>query len=101
MAALARAGSVVALVLLLVLALVPTWAGLGAGPALAPGPPVVQTAPASPRVAPADVLSAHASANRPAAVVDQSITLACSAAGGTRPYAYAWSLVDGAIGTGP
>src|SRR5438132_1437664 len=101
MAALARAGSVVALVLLLVLALVPTWAGLGAGPALAPGPPVVQAASASPGVAPADAVSAHVSADRPAADVDQSITFACSASGGTPPYVYAWTLSDGGIGTGP
>src|SRR5712691_6160259 len=101
MAALARAGSVVALVLLLVLALVPTWAGLGAGPALAPGPPVVQTASASPGVAPVDAVRAHVSADRPAADVDQSITFACSASGGTPPYVYAWTLSDGGIGTGP
>src|SRR2546427_745546 len=101
MAALARAGSVVALVLLLVLALVPTWAGIGAGPALAPGPLVVQAASASPGVAPADAVSAHVSADRPAADVDQSITFACSASGGTPPYVYAWTLSDGGIGTGP
>ncbi|TLZ83511.1 MAG: PKD domain-containing protein [Methanobacteriota archaeon] len=101
MAALARAGSVVALVLLLVLALVPTWAGLGAGPALAPGPQVVQAASASPGVAPADAVSAHVSADRSAADVDQSITFACSASGGTPPYVYAWTLSDGGIGTGP
>src|SRR3989441_7361893 len=101
MAALARAGSVVALVLLLVLALVPTWAGLGAGPALAPGPPIVQAASASPGVALADALSAHVSADRSAADVDQSITFACSASGGTAPYVYAWTLSDGGIGAGP
>src|SRR2546428_213188 len=101
MAALARAGSVVALVMLLVLGLVPTWAGLGAGPALAPGPPIVQAASASPGVALADALSAHVSADRSAADVDQSITFACSASGGTPPYVYAWTLSDGGIGTGP
>src|SRR3989449_630040 len=101
MAALARAESVVALVMLLVLGLVPTWAGLGAGPALAPGPPIVQAASASPGVALADALSAHVSADRSAADVDQSITFACSASGGTPPYVYAWTLSDGGIGTGP
>src|SRR2546422_9214374 len=101
MAALARAESVVALVMLLVLGLVPTWAGLGAGPALAPGPPIVQAASASPGVALADALSAHVSADRCAADVDQSITFACSASGGTPPYVYAWTLSDGGIGTGP
>jgi len=101
MAALARARGIVALVMLLVLALVPTWAGLGAGPALAPGPPVVQAASASPGVSPADALSAHVSADRSAADVDQSITFACSASGGTPPYVYAWTLSDGGIGTGP
>src|SRR5712691_1982159 len=101
MAALARAGSVVALVMLLVLGLVPTWAGLGVGPALAPGPPVVRTASASPGVAPADAVSAHVSADRSAADVDQTITFACSASGGTPPYVYAWTLSDGGIGTGP
>src|SRR2546426_547314 len=101
MAVLARAESVVALVMLLVLGLVPTWAGLGAGPALAPGPPIVQAASASPGVALADALSAHVSADRSAADVDQSITFACSASGGTPPYVYAWTLSDGGIGTGP
>src|SRR2546430_14174390 len=101
MAALARAGSVVALLVLLVLALVPTWPGLGAGPALGPGPPVVQAASANSGVAPADALSAHVSADRSAADVGQSITFACSASGGTPPYVYAWTLSDGGIGTGP
>src|SRR2546426_828650 len=101
MAALARAGSVVALLVLLILALVPTWPGLGAGPALAPGPPVVQAASANSGVAPADALSAHVSADRSAADVGQSITFACSASGGTPPYVYAWTLSDGGIGTGP
>src|SRR5256885_15864006 len=76
MAALARAGSVVALLVLLVLALVSI--GLGPrpalAPALAPGPPVVLAASASPGVAPADAVSAHVSADRSAADVDQSIT---------------------------
>src|SRR2546425_2047278 len=101
MAALARAGSVLALLVLLVLALVPTWTILGVGPAPAPGPPVVQVASATPEVAPADALSAHVSADRSAADVDQSITFACSASGGTPPYVYTWSLSDGGIGTGP
>ena len=101
MAALARAGSVVALLVLLVLALVPTWTGPGAGPVLAPGPPAVQAASATPGVAPADALSAHVSADRSAADVGQSITFACSASGGTPPYVYAWTLSDGGIGTGP
>src|SRR5438034_7966341 len=101
MAALARAGSVVALLVLFVLALVPAWPGLGGGPALAPGDPVVQAASASPGVAPADALSAHVSADRSAADVGQSITFACSASGGTPPYVYAWTLSDGGIGTGP
>src|SRR5207249_2708101 len=101
MAALARAGSVVALLVLLVLALVLTWPGLGAGPALGPGPPVVQAASANSGVAPADALSAHVSADRSAADVGQSITFACSASGGTPPYVYAWTLSDGGIGTGP
>src|SRR2546427_3815262 len=97
--ALPRAGSVVALLVLLVLALLSI--GLGPGPALAPGPPVVLAASASPGVAPADALSAHVSADRPAADVDQSITFACSASGGTPPYVYAWTLSDGGISTGP
>src|SRR2546425_1400813 len=101
MAALARAGSVLALLVLLVLALVPTWTILGVGPAPAPGPPVVQVASATPGVAPADALSAHVSADRSAADIDQSITFACSASGGTPPYVYAWALSDGGIGTGP
>src|SRR2546426_1145838 len=101
MAALARAGSVVALLVLLVLALVPTWTGPGAGPVLAPGPPAVQAASANPGVAPADALSAHVSADRSAADAGQSITFACSASGGTPPYVYAWTLSDGGIGTGP
>src|SRR5213080_2493145 len=101
MAALARAGSVVALLVLLVLALVPTWPGLGAGPALGPGPPVVQAASANSGVAPADAVSAHVSADRSAADVDQSITFSCSASGGTPPYVYAWTLSDGGISTGP
>src|SRR2546426_1565195 len=99
MGALPRAGSVVALLVLLVLALLSI--GLGPGPALAPGPPVVLAASASPGVAPADALSAHVSADRPAADVDQSITFACSASGGTPPYVYAWTLSDGGISTGP
>src|SRR6058998_661101 len=101
MAALARAGSVVALLVLFVLALVPAWPGLGGGPALAPGPPVVQAASANSGVAPADALSAHVSADRSGADVGQSITFACSASGGTPPYVYAWTLSDGGIGTGP
>src|SRR5207247_2613249 len=101
MAALARAGSVVALLVLFVLALVPAWPGLGGGPALAPGPPVVQAASANSGVAPADALSAHGCADRSAADVGQSITVACSASGGTPPYVYAWTLSDGGIGTGP
>src|SRR3989475_1807948 len=101
MAALARAGSVVALLVLFVLALVPAWPGLGGGPALGPGPPVVQAASANSGVAPADALSAHVSADRSAADVGQSITFACSASGGTPPYVYAWTLSDGGIGTGP
>src|SRR3989475_447841 len=103
MGALPRAGSVVALLVLLVLALVSI--GLGPGPALAPalapGPPVVLAASASPGVAPADAVSAHVSADRSAADVDQSITFACSASGGTPPYVYAWTLSDGGISTGP
>src|SRR5881397_2526298 len=101
MAALARAGSVVALLVLFVLALVPAWPGLGGGPALAPGPPVVQAASANSGVAPADALSAHVSADRSGADVGQSITFACSASGGTPPYVYAWTLSDGGIGAGP
>src|SRR5438128_2069193 len=101
MAALARAGSVVALLVVLVLALVPTWTGPGAGPVLAPGPSAVQAASANPGVAPADALSAHVSADRSAADAGQSITFACSASGGTPPYVYAWTLSDGGIGTGP
>src|SRR3989449_340816 len=73
----------------------------GVAPALAPGPPIVQAASASPGVALADALSAHVSADRSAADVDQSITFACSASGGTPPYVYAWTLSDGGIGTGP
>src|SRR5213594_4120036 len=103
MGALPRAGSVVALLVLLVLALVSI--GLGPrpalAPALAPGPPVVLAASASPGVAPADAVSAHVSADRSAADVDQSITFACSASGGTPPYVYAWTLSDGGISTGP
>src|SRR3989449_1316611 len=103
MGALPRAGSVVALLVLLVLALVSI--GLGPrpalAPALAPGPPVALAASASPGVAPADAVSAHVSADRSAADVDQSITFACSASGGTPPYVYAWTLSDGGISTGP
>src|SRR5213593_4743801 len=101
MAALARAGSVVALLVLLAFALVSAGGGFGAGPTLASGHPVVQAASASPGVAPADALSAHVSADRSAADVGQSITFACSASGGTPPYVYAWTLSDGGIGTGP
>src|SRR3989442_14248207 len=100
MAALARAESVVALVMLLVLGLVPTWAGLGAGPALAPGPPIVQAASASPGVALADALSAHVSADRSAAAVAQTTTFACNASGATPPYVYPWTLSPGATGSG-
>ena len=103
MGALPRAGSVAALLVLLVLALLSI--GLGPrpalAPALAPGPPVVLAASASPAVAPADAVSAHVSADRSAADVDQSITFACSASGGTPPYVYAWTLSDGGISTGP
>src|SRR3989442_1910946 len=101
MAALARAGSVVALLVLLVLALVPTWPGLGAGPALGPGPSAVEAAATTRGLDRADALSAHVSADRSAADAGQSITFACSASGGTPPYVYAWTLSDGGIGTGP
>src|SRR5881296_3810520 len=101
MAALARAGSVVALLVLLAFALVSAGGGLGAGPTLASGHPVVQAASASPGVAPADAVSAYVSADRSAADVDQTITFACSASGGTPPYVYAWTLSDGGIGAGP
>src|SRR5437867_929122 len=101
MAALARAGSVVALLVLLAFVLVSAGGGFGAGPTLASGHPVVQAASASPGVAPADAVSAYVSADRSAADVDQSITFACSASGGTPPYVYAWTLSDGGIGAGP
>src|SRR5436309_3051018 len=64
MAALARAGSVVALLVLLAFALVSAGGGFGAGPTLASGHPVVQAASASPGVAPADAVSAYVSADR-------------------------------------
>src|SRR5439155_11075453 len=100
MAAHARAGSVVVLLALLVIALEPLGASV-LGPKLAPGHLAVEAASGSPHPAPADAVSAYVSADRSAADVDQSITFACSASGGTPPYVYAWTLSDGGIGAGP
>jgi len=100
MAAHARAGSVVVLLALLVIALAPLGASV-LGPKLAPGHLAVEAASGSPHPAPADAVSAYVSADRSAADVGQSITFACSASGGTPPYVYAWALSDGGIAAGP
>src|SRR5438128_1592226 len=100
MAAHARAGSVVVLLALLAIALAP-WGGSVLGPTLAPGHLALQAASGSQHPAPADAVSAYVSGDRYAAAVGQSITFACSASGGTPPYAYAWRISDGGIATGP
>ena len=100
MAAHARAGSVVVLLALLVIALAPLGASV-LGPKLAPGHLAVEAASGSPHPAPADAVSAYVSADRSAADVGQSITFACSASGGTPPYVYAWAISDGGIAAGP
>src|SRR5947199_50055 len=100
MAAHARAGSVVVLLALLVIALAPLGASV-LGPKLAPGLLAVDAASGSPHPAPADAVSAYVSPDRSAADVGQSITFACSASGGTPPYVYAWAISDGGIAAGP
>src|SRR5207245_656821 len=101
MAPLARAGSIAALAVLLVLALVPAWNGPWSALRHAAGGPELGGVRAGPDLTPMDALSASVTADPPAADLGQSITFTCTASGGTSPYVYTWTLGDSEIGAGP
>src|SRR5437867_779049 len=101
MAPLARAGSIAALAVLLVLALVPAWNGPWSALRHAAGGPELGGVRAGPDLTPMDALSASVAADPPAADLGQSITFTCTASGGTSPYVFAWTLGDGNLGAGP
>src|SRR6059036_3612417 len=85
MAPLARAGSIAALAVLLILALVPAWNGPWSALRHAAGGPELGGVRAGPDLTPMDALSASVTADPPAADLGQSITFTCTASGGTSP----------------